>query len=185
MPKIVDHEAYRQELLEKAFALFAKRGYAAVTMRDIAKELKVSTGTLYHYFPTKEALFQGLMNSFSARDTLQIAGQNPKASPQQRLTHLVKFMEEQEGYFRQQIMLLVSAHQVMNDEPQMQNYKAAQRYRQTVADFTGLDEAEVTLVLSQLLGLVLLRLFEGSKQPFSKQAKPLINLLIKEKKVKK
>jgi AcrR family transcriptional regulator len=184
MPKIVDHQTYRQELLEKAFALFAKRGYAAVTMRDIAKELKVSTGTLYHYFPTKEALFQGLMSSFPARDGLQIAGQNPKASSQQRLTNLVEFMEEQEGYFRQQIMLLVSVHQVVSD-PHIQTLEAARRYRQTVTDFTGLDEAEVTLVLSQLLGLVLLRLFEGSKQPFSKQAKPLINLLIKEKNVKK
>ncbi len=185
MPKIVNHESYRQELLEKAFALFAERGYAAVTMRDIAKELKVSTGTLYHYFPTKEALFQGLMKSLSERDSLQIVGQNPKASLEERLTNLVKFMEEREGYFRQQIMLLVSVHQVMKNAAQTQTLEAAQRYRQTVTNFTGLDEAEVTLVLSQLLGLVLLRLFEGSTQPFSKQAKPLIKLLIKEKKVKK
>lgn len=185
MPKIVNHETYRQELLEKAFSLFAERGYAAVTMRDIAKELKVSTGTLYHYFPTKEALFQGLISSFSERDSLKAAEQHSKASLEQHLRNLVNFMEEQEGYFRQQIMLLVSVHQATSPSSKPQSHEAAQRYRQTVADLTGLNEAEVTLVLSQLLGLVLLRLFEGSSQPFSKQAKPLINLLVKQKKGRK
>jgi AcrR family transcriptional regulator len=184
MPKIVNHENYRQELLEKAFTLFAERGYAAVTMRDIAKELKVSTGTLYHYFPTKEALFQGLISSFSERDSLKATEQHPKASLEQRLTTLVKFMEDQEGYFRQQIMLLVSVHQAMKNTPQTQSHDAAQRYRQTVADLTGLKEAEVTLVLSQLLGLVLLRLFESPNESFSKQAKPLVKLIVNRKKVK-
>jgi AcrR family transcriptional regulator len=184
MPKIVNHDGCRQKLLGQAFTLFAERGYAAVTMRDIAKELKVSTGTLYHYFPTKEALFRGLISSFSERDGLQMAGQNPKASLEQRLMNLVKFMEDQEDYFRQQIMLLVSVHQAMKDTPQTQTHEAAQRYRQTVTDLTGLNEAEVTLVLSQLLGLVLLRLFEGSSEPFSRQAKPLVKLIVNGKKVK-
>ncbi|NJL79674.1 MAG: helix-turn-helix transcriptional regulator, partial [Richelia sp. SM2_1_7] len=57
MPKIVDHEKYRKELLWKSFDLFAQKGYGSVTMREIAKELGVSTGTLYHYFPNKESLY--------------------------------------------------------------------------------------------------------------------------------
>lgn len=57
MPKVVDHKAYRRELLQKARAVFAERNYADVSMRDIAQSLNVSTGTLYHYFPSKEDLF--------------------------------------------------------------------------------------------------------------------------------
>lgn len=57
MPKIVDHKAYRRELLQKARVVFAEKNYADVSMRDIALSLKVSTGTLYHYFPSKEDLF--------------------------------------------------------------------------------------------------------------------------------
>ena len=58
MPKIVDHDEYRKELLEKCFTLFTRKGYSGVTMREIAREIEVSTGTLYHYFPTKENILE-------------------------------------------------------------------------------------------------------------------------------
>jgi AcrR family transcriptional regulator len=45
-------------MLQQAFALLARQGYGQVTMRQIAGDLGVSTGTLYHYFPSKEALFE-------------------------------------------------------------------------------------------------------------------------------
>ncbi|MBE9032508.1 TetR/AcrR family transcriptional regulator [filamentous cyanobacterium LEGE 11480] len=61
MPKIVDHELYRQELLGKSFHLFADRGYAAITMRQLATGLGVSTGTLYHYFPSKQVIFEQMV----------------------------------------------------------------------------------------------------------------------------
>jgi len=53
MPKIVDHDAYRDELIERYFDDFAQRGYNDVTMREIAAKLNISTGTLYHYFPSR------------------------------------------------------------------------------------------------------------------------------------
>jgi Bacterial regulatory proteins, tetR family. len=40
MPKIVNHEQYRKELLGKCFNLFAEKGYAAITMRQISAGLK-------------------------------------------------------------------------------------------------------------------------------------------------
>jgi len=39
-----------------AFRLFEAQGYDAVTMEHIASEADVSKGTLYNYFPVKEAL---------------------------------------------------------------------------------------------------------------------------------
>ena len=54
MPKVVDHVSYRKHLLDQCVNLFAQYGYEALTMRQIAEALHVSTGTLYHYFPTKE-----------------------------------------------------------------------------------------------------------------------------------
>ncbi len=61
MPKIVDHDRYRAELLEKCFDLFTSRGYGALTMRQIAIGLGVSTGTLYHYFGKKETIFEQMV----------------------------------------------------------------------------------------------------------------------------
>ncbi len=54
MPKIVNRDEYRQKLLEKSLSLFTRKGYHNVNMKEIAAEIGVSTGTLYHYFPSKE-----------------------------------------------------------------------------------------------------------------------------------
>ncbi len=61
MPKIVDRDLYRGELLDRCFPLFTERGYAAMTMRQLAIGLGVSTGTLYHYFESKQAIFEQMV----------------------------------------------------------------------------------------------------------------------------
>ncbi len=58
MPKIVDQEAYRRQLATAATRLFGERGYGSLSMRALARGLGVSSGTLYHYFPSKQRLFQ-------------------------------------------------------------------------------------------------------------------------------
>ncbi|MEO0361247.1 MAG: TetR/AcrR family transcriptional regulator [Pseudomonadota bacterium] len=44
-----------------ALALFARRGYAAVSMREIASEVGVGAGALYNHFATKQELLADLM----------------------------------------------------------------------------------------------------------------------------
>lgn len=61
MPKLVDHEAYRRELLQGSYEIFVRLGFASCTMRVLARELEVSTGTLYHYFDAKEDVFAQLV----------------------------------------------------------------------------------------------------------------------------
>jgi AcrR family transcriptional regulator len=39
MPKIVDHDLYRRELVSKCFDLFAEKGYGSITMRQISQGL--------------------------------------------------------------------------------------------------------------------------------------------------
>jgi AcrR family transcriptional regulator len=68
MPKIVDHDRYRKELLSQCLGVIAEKGYAAITMRQIAEGLGVSTGTLYHYFPSKDSLFDQLVEYISYQD---------------------------------------------------------------------------------------------------------------------
>ena len=62
MPKIVDHDAKREQLLEPCLALFATKGFYALSMRKISEELGVTTGTLYHYFDGKLALFEQMLD---------------------------------------------------------------------------------------------------------------------------
>ncbi|SNT12258.1 transcriptional regulator, TetR family [Antarctobacter heliothermus] len=46
---------------EAALRLFAERGYAAVSMRQIAAEVGLQAGALYNYTPDKQALLFSLM----------------------------------------------------------------------------------------------------------------------------
>lgn len=45
-----------------AMELFARHGYAAVSMRQVAKEVGVQAGALYNYFPDKQSLLFTLLN---------------------------------------------------------------------------------------------------------------------------
>jgi AcrR family transcriptional regulator len=56
VPKIVDHQLRRQELLAATWRVIARTGIVGVTTREIAREAGVSTGVLAHYFADKEEL---------------------------------------------------------------------------------------------------------------------------------
>ncbi|WMJ83200.1 TetR/AcrR family transcriptional regulator [Oscillospiraceae bacterium LTW-04] len=51
----------RQEILLKALDLFVQKGYVGTKTKEIAKALEMSEGLLFHYFPTKEALYLELV----------------------------------------------------------------------------------------------------------------------------
>jgi AcrR family transcriptional regulator len=59
------YEAMRAATQEKvqaaAIVLFARRGFAATNMRDIAREAGISTGSIYRHYATKDDLFSALV----------------------------------------------------------------------------------------------------------------------------
>lgn len=50
-----------QRVREAALELFARSGYAAVSMRAIAAEIGVQAGAIYNHFPTKQDLLNELL----------------------------------------------------------------------------------------------------------------------------
>lgn len=56
MPKRVDHEVRRKELVQAAWRVIAARGIDDVTVREIARESGYSSGVLAHYFDGKDDL---------------------------------------------------------------------------------------------------------------------------------
>jgi AcrR family transcriptional regulator len=50
-----------KQILSAALAVFGERGLAAARLEDIAKRAGLSKGTIYLYFPNKEALFQEMI----------------------------------------------------------------------------------------------------------------------------
>jgi AcrR family transcriptional regulator len=57
-------------LLDAASACFVEKGYDAATMTEIAARAGASIGSLYQFFPTKEALAQALIDGYV--ETLQL-----------------------------------------------------------------------------------------------------------------
>jgi len=57
-------ERSRSALLDAALGLFSSQGYRATSVRDIADRAGTSTGSVYHHFRDKEAIFQTLLDHF-------------------------------------------------------------------------------------------------------------------------
>ena len=65
MPKIIENLESR--LIEEAQKQIEEAGYSAVTIRSVAKACGVGVGTVYNYFPSKEAFTYGCYESYTAR----------------------------------------------------------------------------------------------------------------------
>ena len=50
----------RERILEAAERAFVRHGFHAATMQHVADEADMSAGNLYRYFPSKEAIVEGL-----------------------------------------------------------------------------------------------------------------------------
>jgi AcrR family transcriptional regulator len=53
-------EATRGQLIAVATRMFAERGYEDTSIEAVLREAGVSRGSLYHHFPSKEALFEAV-----------------------------------------------------------------------------------------------------------------------------
>lgn len=71
--------------------LFARHGYAAVSMRQIAAEVGVQAGALYLYTPDKQSLLAGLMRDHLVALIASWKAQNPASHPHDRLRQFVHF----------------------------------------------------------------------------------------------
>ena len=58
MPKKVDHESRREELLDAVWRVVVRDGLDMATMRSIAKETGWSSGVLAHYFADKDDIIE-------------------------------------------------------------------------------------------------------------------------------
>ena len=54
----------RERILASAAALFASKGVAATTVREIADEVGMLSGSLYHHFDSKEAMVDEIVTSY-------------------------------------------------------------------------------------------------------------------------
>jgi AcrR family transcriptional regulator len=62
-PRKSEERDTRQDILDAALDLFAQDGFFGTSMREIARQVGVRESALYHHFPSKEAILEGLVQS--------------------------------------------------------------------------------------------------------------------------
>jgi AcrR family transcriptional regulator len=65
MPRVVKEEDYaarRNEILDVARQLVYTKGYEQMSIQDILDAMKISKGAFYHYFDSKQALMDGMID---------------------------------------------------------------------------------------------------------------------------
>lgn len=72
----------RQELIDAALHLFAEKGYDGASIRDIARRAGVTEALVYHYFRSKEHLFEEVIKARSFAPVLrQVLNEMENAHP--------------------------------------------------------------------------------------------------------
>lgn len=77
------HDARRKTILDTALLVFAEKGFEGTRIQEIALRCSMSYGLVYHYFPTKEAVFAALVNVALAAATSMTQFLPNNASPQE------------------------------------------------------------------------------------------------------
>jgi AcrR family transcriptional regulator len=182
MPKIVDRDRYRKELLSKSFVLFAEKGYGTITMRQIAEGLGVSTGTLYHYFPSKQNLFEQLVEESVESDILRMSKQLKDAQTlEDRIEKFLEFLSQHQDYFFKQALIYADFYKQQQRDGQNDNYilkKGYKKIEQAIAKLLGIEDPElITFLLSIIDGLIWQQVYGSESVNYSAQAKLLAKML--------
>lgn len=65
-------EKTRQDIREKAYQLFAEKGFKEVTMKDICELTGLSRGGLYRHYESTEQIFLEIVNAFSDKQKNEV-----------------------------------------------------------------------------------------------------------------
>jgi len=90
------YDDQREMILAHAARLFARRGYPATSMNQVADACGLSKATIYHYFRDKYALLVSIADGHVSRLQLLIADATREAAtPELRLRELIRRIVEE------------------------------------------------------------------------------------------
>jgi AcrR family transcriptional regulator len=182
-------ERRREEILAAATGVFARRGYAGTDLQDVADRLRVGKGTVYRYFPTKEALFLAAadrgMRLLTERTNAEAAKTPDPIDKIVRATHeylnffdehpeVVELFVQERAQFRDRKRATYFVHRDANIGPWrdlLQSLIATGRLRRMPVD-------RITDVFnSALYGTIFTNYFEGRRARPDRQAEEILDVI--------
>ncbi len=155
------YDRRQEEVVEKAAHMFARRGYDGTTISDLAEEIGIAAGGLYHYFGSKEQLLIRICDQLmepllaEARELRESDG-----APGEQLRDLVRLWVTHVVAHRDHMLVFQQERHVIERGPQWRAVRASRKaFERLVED--ALEEAadllalpDRRLALSALLGMV-------------------------------
>ncbi len=155
--RAASYDDQREKILAAAARLFARRGYSATSMNQVAEACALSKATLYHYYRDKYSLLASIADEHVSRLLALVQSVHAETSePEQKLRELIRRIVEE--YADAQ-----DAHRVLTEdvkflEPADQK-RVLDKEREVVAGFARavgglrpeLDAALLTKPLTMLL----------------------------------
>lgn len=114
----------RNKIHSAAIKLFAKKGYAATSVKDIAEEARISTGLMYRHYQKKEDLFNELV-TYAAEGLDRVAkkfksNDSPVELIQQFTLEILNDLEKDDEY-AQFHMLMNQSSTIEDPSPQIKH----------------------------------------------------------------
>ena len=109
--------ARRRQILDAARKLFARNGFHATSIRDVHREVGVSDGLLYHYFPSKIDLLHAVLEeAFAHMAHKRLAADVPPGTPvPQILVESARRVWQRWTSMEDVMRILLSHHQVLTE----------------------------------------------------------------------
>lgn len=170
MPRALPAEERRGEILDGAFALFAEHGYHALSTRDLARHLGATTGVLYHWFDSKEALFEAMLGRQVERqvgEALDALGGVPLEG---RMAALGRHIAARGDDLQRTLLVSLDYQRAHPGAAPLARALAA--YRGALAGDVGLSEDAARVVIDIVLGELLQRILDPTRS-----LEPLARLL--------
>ena len=84
----------KQKIINASILLFSKQGYKATTMRQIAKKVNITAGSLYNHIPSKEALLLEIQTKFINELLAKIKEFQPNDSAKNKFRNAIEVLME-------------------------------------------------------------------------------------------
>jgi len=142
-------EERRNQILDAAARLFARKGYKGATIREIAREAGVAEGTIYNYFDNKHDLLISLpqriswpmVSSFVKFTRRQ--GPDTVADDEDQMVQLLQASMSSMQQHTDAVKVLLAYIPFMDEEVQAQFLEETTRFFTRIFDFEGFLQKRV------------------------------------------
>ncbi len=135
------HRARRLQIIDAALTCFAGNGFFGTSTAELCRVAGIGSGTLFHYFPTKQSILLAILDLGTTETAEWFAGRDPGSDPREVIDDYVQHAAEQ--YADPRIGGFVRAVGAVMGEPEVERALArdAQVLRESLLPWVAAAQA--------------------------------------------